>query len=84
MDDGQECNYASIQKLNSKTAFTVPILSTEDFSARSEGDFAWSKMTSILENGQKIYGVRVDSIMEVVNKMSEALARKDKKDPLIQ
>lgn len=41
------------------------------------GDVAWSKMSCILENDYKIYGVRVDAIAQFVKKMSDSLGRKN-------
>lgn len=72
-----------IQKINSKIAFEIPILSVDDFAMYDEGvrgDIAWNKMSSILENDYKIYGVRVDSIVQYVKKMSDSLGRKDVHD----
>lgn len=58
----------------------MPILSVDDFAIYDEsegGEIAWSKMSCILENDYKIYGVRVDAIAEFVKKMSDSLGRKN-------
>jgi hypothetical protein len=55
------------------------MLDVNDFAMYDEGgrgDVVWNKMSSILENDYKIYGIRVDSIAEYVKKMSDSLGRK--------
>ena len=38
---------------------------------------AWRRISSVLENDSKIYGWRVDNILDVAEKIGHSLLRKD-------
>jgi hypothetical protein len=67
------------QKLNSKNAFNVPLIDVSALHAvDGPDDNSWNKISSVLENSSKVYGFRVDFIVDCVNKITNYMSRSEK------
>lgn len=66
------------QKLNLKNAFDVPLIDVSTLQViKNNDDTSWNKISSVLQNSSKVYGLRVDFMTDSLNKMTNNINRNE-------